>query len=53
MPFIKDLHLFCRVVANFGDIGVWWRLARHFMQEYGFAVMVIPRVFAGLFRRRS
>ncbi|MDR3427045.1 elongation factor P maturation arginine rhamnosyltransferase EarP [Silvimonas sp.] len=27
--------LFCRVVDNFGDIGVCWRLARQLQQEYG------------------
>jgi hypothetical protein len=39
-PFIKDLHLFCLVVGNFRDIGMWRRPARHFMQEYGCAVML-------------
>jgi hypothetical protein len=27
MSFPENLHLFCRVVANFGDIGVYWRQA--------------------------
>lgn len=38
MPFPKDLHLFCRVVDNFGDIGVCWRLARQFVAEHGLEV---------------
>jgi uncharacterized repeat protein (TIGR03837 family) len=32
------LHLFCRVVDNFGDIGVSWRLARELQAEHGFEV---------------
>jgi uncharacterized repeat protein (TIGR03837 family) len=30
--------IFCRVVDNFGDIGVCWRLARQLHQEFGLAV---------------
>ncbi|MDY0248851.1 MAG: elongation factor P maturation arginine rhamnosyltransferase EarP [Pseudomonas sp.] len=30
--------IFCRVVDNFGDIGVSWRLARQLSQEHGFVV---------------
>lgn len=30
--------IFCRVVDNFGDIGVTWRLAKQLTQEHGFAV---------------
>lgn len=30
--------VFCRVVDNFGDIGVTWRLAKQLNQEHGFAV---------------
>lgn len=30
--------IFCRVVDNYGDIGVCWRLARQLQQEYGIAV---------------
>ena len=29
--------IFCRVVDNFGDIGVTWRLAKQLNQEHGFA----------------
>lgn len=30
--------IFCRVIDNFGDIGVTWRLAQQLNQEHGFAV---------------
>jgi uncharacterized repeat protein (TIGR03837 family) len=30
--------LFCRVVDNYGDVGVCWRLARQFAAEHGIAV---------------
>ena len=30
--------IFCRVVDNYGDIGVCWRLARQLQQEHGLAV---------------
>ena len=30
--------IFCRVVDNFGDIGVCWRLARQLTAEHGIAV---------------
>jgi uncharacterized repeat protein (TIGR03837 family) len=38
MSFPENLDLFCRVVDNFGDVGVCWRLARQFAHEYGIAV---------------
>jgi uncharacterized repeat protein (TIGR03837 family) len=34
----RSLELFCRVVDNFGDIGVCWRLARQLAGEHGVAV---------------
>lgn len=34
MPRQKSWDLFCRVVDNFGDIGVCWRLARQLADEY-------------------
>lgn len=34
----KSLHLFCRVVDNYGDIGICWRLARQLHDEHGIAV---------------
>ena len=35
---ITTLHIFCRVVDNFGDIGVCWRLCRQLHSEHGFVV---------------
>ncbi|MES2295391.1 MAG: elongation factor P maturation arginine rhamnosyltransferase EarP [Pseudomonadota bacterium] len=32
------LALFCKVVDNFGDIGICWRLARQLQHEHGVAV---------------
>lgn len=34
----RSLELFCRVVDNFGDIGVCWRLARQLAVEHRIAV---------------
>ena len=33
-----SLAIFCKVVDNFGDIGICWRLARQLQQEHGIAV---------------
>ncbi len=33
-----SLALFCKVVDNFGDIGICWRLARQLAQEHALAV---------------
>lgn len=42
MPIHKNqatsLALFCKVVDNYGDIGICWRLARQLQQEHGIAV---------------
>ncbi|MBP0596674.1 elongation factor P maturation arginine rhamnosyltransferase EarP [Herbaspirillum sp. LeCh32-8] len=35
---LKTLDLFCRVVDNYGDIGICWRLARQLAHEHGIAV---------------
>lgn len=32
------LHLFCRVVDNYGDIGICWRLSTQMQREHGIAV---------------
>jgi uncharacterized repeat protein (TIGR03837 family) len=32
------LAIFCKVVDNFGDIGICWRLSRQFRHEHGIAV---------------
>ncbi|MFZ6870761.1 elongation factor P maturation arginine rhamnosyltransferase EarP [Undibacterium sp. Di27W] len=37
-PIAKSLALFCKVVDNFGDIGICWRMARQLQQEHGIAV---------------
>jgi uncharacterized repeat protein (TIGR03837 family) len=34
----SSLAIFCKVVDNFGDIGICWRLARQLRQEFGIAV---------------
>jgi uncharacterized repeat protein (TIGR03837 family) len=34
----ESCDLFCRVVDNYGDIGVCWRLARQLAMEHGLAV---------------
>jgi len=34
----ETLAIFCKVVDNFGDVGICWRLARQFHQEHGIAV---------------
>ncbi|TCS34012.1 putative repeat protein (TIGR03837 family) [Paucimonas lemoignei] len=38
MSPIKTLTIFCKVVDNFGDIGICWRLARQLQREHGIAV---------------
>lgn len=37
----KRWDIFCRVIDNYGDIGVCWRLARQLSFEHGFAVRLI------------
>ncbi len=38
MIFPASLALFCRVIDNYGDIGICWRLARQLQTEHGIAV---------------
>lgn len=38
MPAPQTWDLFCRVVDNYGDIGVCWRLARQLAAEHGMRV---------------
>ncbi len=42
MPSLTDisrtLAIFCKVVDNYGDIGICWRLARQLQSEHGVAV---------------
>lgn len=35
---LQSVDLFCKVIDNYGDIGVCWRLARQLQQEYGLQV---------------
>ncbi|MDQ8036348.1 MAG: elongation factor P maturation arginine rhamnosyltransferase EarP, partial [Pedobacter sp.] len=37
-PMSISCDLFCRVIDNYGDIGVCWRLARQLQREHGVAV---------------
>lgn len=38
MSLLRSFDIFCRVIDNYGDIGVCWRLARQLMDEHGAAV---------------
>jgi uncharacterized repeat protein (TIGR03837 family) len=38
MTKFRRLDLFCRVVDNYGDIGICWRLAKQLVREHGLAV---------------
>ncbi len=38
MTFPQTLHLFCRVVDNYGDIGICWRFAKQLQREHGIVV---------------
>jgi len=35
MKPVRRWHIFCRVIDNYGDIGVCWRLARQLHREHG------------------
>lgn len=37
-PQATTLALFCKVVDNYGDIGICWRLSRQLQREHGIAV---------------
>jgi hypothetical protein len=37
----RSLDLFCRVVDNYGDIGVCWRLARQLSAKFGWRIRLI------------
>lgn len=45
---MKTAHLFCRVVDNYGDIGIAWRLARGLVARHGFAATLFLDVPAAL-----
>jgi uncharacterized repeat protein (TIGR03837 family) len=38
MVFPLSVDIFCRVIDNYGDIGICWRLARQLRHEHGLAV---------------
>ena len=42
--------IFCRVVDNYGDIGVTWRLARQLVAEHGLRVRLWVDELAALAR---
>ena len=50
MAFPLTLDLFCRVVDNYGDIGVCWRLARQLAAEHGLAVRLFVDDLASFHR---
>ena len=37
-PMQRNWDIFCRVIDNYGDIGVCWRLARQLVREHGLTV---------------
>lgn len=41
MRVAKRCDIYCRVVDNFGDIGVLWRLARQLGDEFGWRVRLV------------
>ena len=43
-------HVFCKVVDNFGDVGVCWRLARELAHEHGVDVTLVVDDLDGLAR---
>jgi uncharacterized repeat protein (TIGR03837 family) len=40
LPSSPRLAIFCKVVDNFGDIGICWRLSRQLAREHGVAVIL-------------
>ena len=38
MTFPRTLDIFCRVIDNYGDVGVCWRLSRQMANEHGLEV---------------
>jgi hypothetical protein len=41
MAVVRRCDIYCRVVDNFGDIGVLWRLARQLGEEFGWQVRIV------------
>jgi hypothetical protein len=52
-PSPLSLHLFCRVVDNYGDIGVCWRLARQLVRKHGAELTLFVDVLASFQRLES
>ena len=51
VPMQRDWDIFCRVVDNYGDIGVCWRLARQLAVEYALHVRLwvdVPQSLAAM-----
>ena len=44
----QRFDIFCKVVDNFGDAGVSWRLARQLVREHGIAVTLWIDALASL-----
>ncbi|HPT57947.1 MAG TPA: elongation factor P maturation arginine rhamnosyltransferase EarP, partial [Casimicrobium sp.] len=38
---MKSVDIFCRVIDNYGDIGVCWRLARQLAHEHAVLVRLV------------
>jgi len=45
---MKSWDIFCRVIDNYGDIGVCWRLARQLANEYPFQIRLFVDELAAL-----
>ena len=41
MGVVRRCDIYCRVVDNFGDVGVLWRLARQLGEEFGWRVRLV------------
>ncbi|MDD3020362.1 MAG: elongation factor P maturation arginine rhamnosyltransferase EarP [Alphaproteobacteria bacterium] len=50
MNFLRSVDLFCRVIDNFGDVGVCWRLARQLAVEENLQVRLYLDDLASLYR---
>lgn len=51
VPMQRDWDIFCRVVDNYGDIGVCWRLAKQLTNEYALHVRLwvdVPQSLAAM-----
>ena len=53
MTNILHCDIFCRVIDNYGDVGVCWRLARALRAELGWTVRLICADIAVFAQRRQ